>query len=75
MNKQYLAVQVGNGTATHIGFEFITANGAKVLSVGCGSRRMGTQKRVIGNVDLATYTDNARHCAKCAERYAEKVGA
>jgi hypothetical protein len=64
-------VQVGNGDKLHLGHEYIRTNKPSLMIIKCGSRRMGTAKRIISVADLTTYKSNARSCEKCAD----KVGA
>lgn len=60
-------VQVGNGEKLHLGHEYIRENRPALMIIKCGSRRMGTSKRVVAVADLNTYKSNARSCEKCAE--------
>jgi hypothetical protein len=68
MNK--VLVQVGNGEKLHVGFERIRESRPTIIITNCGSRRSGTAQRIIGVYDAETYTSNARHCEKCAEKVA-----
>ncbi len=61
-------VQVGNGDKIHLGHEFVRENRPSIMIVKCGSRRMGTSKRVLGVADISTFKSNARSCEKCAEK-------
>jgi hypothetical protein len=80
MQANYLNAYVGNGTKLHIGYEYELPENKKMLMVVCGSRKNGTRIFTNGALDLATYSENANACEKCAEREAdllqkEKVGA
>lgn len=67
--QELLLVQVGNGDKQHLGVQVVRNGVAVNVSVGCGSRRVGTGKRVLGVANVQTYLENPRHCEKCAVRW------
>lgn len=73
MIENLKAVKFGNGVKTHAG-RYEEFAGRQILLVNCGSRVAGTQKRVIGDINLATYLTDAYACDKCVADLA-KVGA
>jgi hypothetical protein len=75
MKANYLKAYVGNGSKLHIGYEYELADNRKILTVVCGSRRMGTGIYTSGPLDLATYAEITNACEKCVERESERVEA
>lgn len=65
MNTNRVALQFGNGSKTHIG-TYVTFAGRTSLFTSCGSRKSGTAKSVMGDLDLATFASSEGACEKCA---------
>jgi hypothetical protein len=77
MDKKYVSVRFGNGSKTHVGVE-TTIAGRYHMFTFCGSRKSGTAKRVMGDLDLTTFIAEAGSCDKCTdhvEKLLAKVGA
>lgn len=70
MDKKYVELQFGYGSKTHAGISVAQGNKELILVL-CGSRKAGTGKRVMGEVNIATFATSANACEKCAEKIAK----
>lgn len=70
MDKKYVELQFGYGSKAHVGI--VVAQGDReLILVLCGSRKAGTGKRVVGEVNIATFSSSVNACQKCAEKFTE----
>ena len=62
--NKHVALRFGNGVKTHVGYQ-MTINGNTHVFAACGSRKSGTAKRILGDVDLKTFSTISNACEKC----------
>ena len=70
MTRKYVELQFGYGAKAHAGIVVPNGNKEDILVL-CGSRKAGTGKRVMGEVNPATFTTSSNSCEKCSEKIAK----
>lgn len=64
MNDKFVSLKFGNGSKIHLGVRFEYRNQIQAHAV-CGSRKSGTARTSLGQIDLATLSLASNLCEKC----------
>lgn len=66
--NKHVALRFGNGSKTHAGYQMTFDDGVTHVFTSCGSRKSGTAKRIMGDLDLKTFSLIPDRCDKCEDR-------